>query len=132
MSLVVIVGLGISVLLVLGGVSIAAAIGLGSLGIALYLGIGIETVFSTMVSRIDSTALVALPLFIYMGVLAEKSGQGERLVSFIEIFIGKIKSGLGIVIVLACAIFGAISVVGSGSIASIGIILFVRSRVVGV
>jgi len=131
MSVVVLVGLGISILLVLGGVSIAAAFGLGSLGIALYLGIGIETVFSTMVSRIDSTALVALPLFIYMGVLAEKSGQGERLVSFIEIFIGKVKSGLGVVIVLACAIFGAISGAGSAAIASIGTILIPRARAAG-
>lgn len=131
MSVSVILGIAASVILVLGGVSIAASFGLGSFGIAYFLGIEIETIFSTMVSRIGSPALIALPLFIYMGVLAEKSGQGERLVNFVEIFVGRFKGGLGAVIVLACALFGAISGAGSAAIASIGTILMPRAEAAG-
>lgn len=131
MPLSVVIGLIASVILVLGGVSIAAAFGLGSFGIAYFLNIDIETVFSTMVSRIDSPALIALPLFIYMGVLAEKSGQGERLVNFIELFVGRFKGGLGTVIVVACALFGAISGAGSAAIASVGTVLMPRAVALG-
>ncbi|MFA5632742.1 MAG: TRAP transporter large permease [Porticoccaceae bacterium] len=130
-SVPVVLWLTISVVVVLGGVSIAAAFGLGSFGIAYALGIDIETIFSTMVSRINSPALFALPLFIYMGILAEKSGQGERLVNFIELFIGRFKGGLGAVIVLACALFGAISGAGSAAIASIGTVLMPRAEASG-
>lgn len=131
MSLVVIAGLLFSVILVLCGVSIAAAFGLGSFAMLWLLGIDIETVFSTMISRVDSPALIALPLFIYMGIIVDKSAQGVRLIEFVEVFIGRIKSGLGAVIVLACALFGAISGAGSAAIASIGTVLMPRAEAAG-
>jgi|LSQX01.1.fsa_nt_gb tripartite ATP-independent transporter DctM subunit len=131
MSLIVILGLLLSIILVVAGVSIAAAFAIGSFLMLWLLSIDLETVFSTMISRVNSPALIALPLFIYMGVIVDKSGQGIRLVEFVEIFIGRIKSGLGAVIVLSCALFGAISGAGSAAIASIGTVLMPRAEATG-
>lgn len=131
MSLIVIIGLLLSIVLVVSGVSIAAAFALGSFFMLWLLSIDLETVFSTMISRVSSPALIALPLFIYMGVIVDKSGQGIRLVEFVEVFIGRIKSGLGAVIVLSCALFGAISGAGSAAIASIGTVLMPRAEAAG-
>jgi TRAP-type mannitol/chloroaromatic compound transport system permease large subunit len=38
----------------------------------------------------------------------EKGGIGESLVDFVGSFVGRIKGGLGIVMVVSCALFGAI------------------------
>jgi TRAP-type C4-dicarboxylate transport system permease large subunit len=41
-----------------------------------------------------------------------RSGVAEHLLSFVDIFVGRIKGGIGVVAVTTCAIIGAIS--GSG------------------
>ena len=63
-------------------------------------------------AKASSAVLVAIPLFILAGSLMEKGGIGESLVGLAEIFVGRIKGGLGVVMVVSCALFGAIS--GSG------------------
>lgn len=77
-------------------------------------------------SKVSSIILVAIPLFILAGNLMEDSGIAESLINFGDMFVGRIKGGLGIVMVVSCALFGAISGSGFATLSSIGTIMLPR------
>jgi tripartite ATP-independent transporter DctM subunit len=71
---------------------------------------------------LDSVVLLALPLFIFTGYLMERGGIARRVIEFV----GRIangRSGMGSVIVLSSAIFGAIAGTASAAVASMGTIM---------
>jgi tripartite ATP-independent transporter DctM subunit len=68
-------------------------------------------------------ALLALPLFILMGLLMNGSGITSRLIDFSLLFVGRLRGGLGLVNVLASMIFGGISGSSASDTASIGSVL---------
>ncbi|WNS76650.1 TRAP transporter large permease [Bacillus sp. DTU_2020_1000418_1_SI_GHA_SEK_038] len=82
-------------------------------------------------SKVSSLILVAIPLFILAGQLMEKSGIGESLINFVTMFIGRIKGGLGAVMVISCALFGSISGSGFATLSSIGTIMLPRMQAAG-
>ncbi|WP_278548953.1 TRAP transporter large permease [Cloacibacillus evryensis] len=57
----------------------------------------------------NSLVLLCVPLFIAVGLVMERSGIGKCLVNFVGIFVGRIKGGLAVVAVVACAAFGSIA-----------------------
>ena len=57
----------------------------------------------------NSLVLLCVPLFIAVGLVMERSGIGKCLVNFVGSFVGRIKGGLAIVAVVACAAFGSIA-----------------------
>ena len=57
----------------------------------------------------DSTALIAIPLFILAGGLMVQGGISNRIVSFADALIGHFPSGLALVSILACMFFAAIT-----------------------
>lgn len=120
-----------AMLLVIIGVPVASSFGLGALAIGYANDIDIVGPFSTMFSKINSPTLVALPLFIYMGFLMEKSGLGGRIIDFASSVVGRVKGGLGVVVVFSCAIFGAVSGAGSAAVASIGSVIIPRAVKLG-
>ncbi|MFD1606983.1 TRAP transporter large permease [Oceanobacillus luteolus] len=77
-------------------------------------------------SQLSNIVLLAVPLFILAGGLMSKGGIGERIIDFTEIFVGKIKGGLGVVAVLASALFGALSGSAAAVLTAIGSTLFPR------
>ena len=68
-------------------------------------------------------ALIALPLFILMGLLMNVSGITSRLIDFSLLFVGRLRGGLGLVNVIASMIFGGISGSSASDTASIGSVL---------
>jgi tripartite ATP-independent transporter DctM subunit len=78
--------------------------------------------FSQMVSPI----LVASPLFILAGLIMARSGVAEHLLNFADVFVGRIKGGIGVVAVTTCAIIGAISGSGFTGVAATGPVLIPR------
>jgi len=79
-------------------------------------------------SRMSSIVLLAIPLFIMVGGMMDKGGIGTSLVNFVEVFVGRIKGGLGVVAVVSCAVFGAISGSCAATLSCIGSIMFPRLR----
>lgn len=77
-------------------------------------------------NQMISPVLVASPLFIFAGTIMGSSGIAERLLNFTDIFVGKIKGGIGAVAVITCAIIGAISGSGFTGVAATGPILIPR------
>lgn len=82
-------------------------------------------------SKVSSLILVAIPLFILAGNLMEKSGVGESLINLVEMFVGRLKGGLGAVMVISCALFGAISGSGFATLSCIGTIMLPRMEKAG-
>lgn len=77
-------------------------------------------------SQTTSVVLLAIPLYIIAGNIMSQGGIAKRLVDFAESFVGRFRGGLGIVVVLTTAIFGAISGMASSAVAAIGTTLIPR------
>lgn len=75
-----------------------------------------------------STLLLTIPLFVLAGAIIDKGGIGEKLVGSIEKIVGKVKGGLGIVTIISCAVFGAVSGSSSATLSCIGSILTPRLK----
>ena len=75
--------------------------------------------------------LIAIPMFILAGSIMEKSGIGEAIVNLADLFVGRIKGGLCIVMTIACALFGAVSGSGLATLSCIGSIMLPRMYAAG-
>ncbi|MBY5974815.1 TRAP transporter large permease [Ferrimonas balearica] len=71
---------------------------------------------------LNSLVLIALPLFILTGYLMETGGIARRIVTFIGRLAGG-RAGLGGVVVVSSAVFGAIAGTASAAVASMGTIM---------
>lgn len=77
-------------------------------------------------SSMNSVLLLTIPLFVLAGAIIDKGGIGEKLVGSIEKKVGKVKGGLGIVAIISCAVFGAVSGSSSATLTCIGSIMTPR------
>jgi tripartite ATP-independent transporter DctM subunit len=75
---------------------------------------------------VSAIVLLCVPLYVCVGSIMEKSDIGKSLVEFVEVFVGRIKGGLGIVGVISCAIFGSISGSSTATLTCIGGIVIPR------
>lgn len=82
-------------------------------------------------TQINSVVLLAIPLFILAGGIMEKSKIGSALIGVVESFTGRFKGGLGMISVVACAVFGSISGSASATLSCIGSIMEPRMTSAG-
>jgi len=71
----------------------------------------------------NSYAMIAMPLFVFMGLLMNSGGITTRLIDFSLLFVGRFRGGLGLVNVIASMIFGGISGSSVSDTASVGAVL---------
>lgn len=71
---------------------------------------------------LNSVILLALPLFILTGFLMERGGIARRIIEFISV-LARGRAGMGNVVVLSSALFGAIAGTASAAVASMGTIM---------
>ncbi|MDO4960500.1 MAG: TRAP transporter large permease [Eubacteriales bacterium] len=89
--------------------------------LVLYLtGTGLEMVPKRLFTSCDSFSFMAVPFFLLAGTLMSQGGISERLCTFINSIFGRLPGGLGIVAIVACAFFAAISGSGAATTAAIG------------
>ena len=74
-------------------------------------------------SKVTSIILIAIPLYILAGAIMAEGGLALRLVRFAESIFGRFRGGLGLVVVVATAVFGAISGAAASAVAAIGSIM---------
>ncbi len=65
--------------------------------------------------------LIAIPLFVFMGIIIERSGIATRLYDAMFVLLGKLKGGLAIATVLSCTIFAAATGVVGATVVTMGI-----------
>ena len=88
--------------------------------------VGGATMKGTMLwgfSQLSNPVLLCIPLFVFAGAIMSESGIAQSLLNFVNIFVGRIRGGLGIVASLSCAIIGAISGSGLTGVAATGPLL---------
>lgn len=105
------------------GVPVGFAFGLGGFALLYLTGLDPRFAIPGAFRSIESYTLLALPLFILAGGLMRDADISRRLVAFTMSFLGRIRGGLGVVCVVTCTIFGAISGSASAAIAAIGSVL---------
>ena len=115
-----VISLALIVLLLLAEMPIAFAFGIGALVFGVWSGSDVSFLIPYAYQTTSSFALLALPLFVMAGTLMAQGGISDRLLAFVNAFIGRLKGGLGAVTVVTCALFGAISGSSSAAIAAIG------------
>lgn len=72
----------------------------------------------------EMPVLVAIPLFTFAGYLLSESGAARRLVRVTQALLGWMPGGLGIVSLLACAFFTAITGASGVTIVALGALLY--------
>jgi C4-dicarboxylate transporter DctM subunit len=73
---------------------------------------------------LESFPLLAIPFFIFAASIMGKGGLSARLVRFIQTLVGHLPGGLGITVVVTCALFGAITGSSASTIVAVGGILY--------
>lgn len=83
---------------------------------------GLDLLLASAYSAMDNFLLVSLPLFIFMGLVLERSGITDDLFEMIHKWMGGIPGGLGVGTVLICALIAAMAGVSGAATVSLGII----------
>ena len=125
MLTLVLVVIGV-VLLIIIKVPIGFAFGAGSLVLILLYNLKLGWVIPSTFSLLTSFPLMAIPLFVFLGLLMRYSGLATRLIDLVNVIVGRIRGGLGLVVVWGCGLFGAISGSAASALATFGTVMFPR------
>ncbi len=78
-----------------------------------------QRIFGTIM---DNYTLVAVPFFVFMGVMLEKSGLAEELLETMGVLFGRLRGGLAISVVLVGALLAASTGVVGASVVTLGVL----------
>lgn len=76
----------------------------------------------SFLSVMKNFVLLAIPLFVFMGAIMERSGISDRLFSNIYALLGKLKGGLGVATIILATIFAACTGVVGASVVTVGLL----------
>ena len=111
--------------LVFGGVPIAFAFGLATFG---YLALTTQLPVLVLVGRMDEgmshLILLAVPLFVFLGLLIEMTGMARAMVRFLASLLGHVRGGLSYVLVGAMYLVSGISGSKAADMAAVAPVLF--------
>jgi tripartite ATP-independent transporter DctM subunit len=117
---------------VLAGVPIAFAFGLATFG---YLALSTHTPLMVLVGRMDEgmshLILLAVPLFVFLGLLIEMTGMAAAMVTFLASLLGHVRGGLHYVLVAGMYLVSGISGSKAADMAAIAPVLFPEMKARG-
>jgi tripartite ATP-independent transporter DctM subunit len=123
---------GIVGALVFAGVPIAFAFGLATMG---YILIATKVPTLVMIGRMDEgmshLILLAVPLFVFLGLLIEMTGMARAMVGFLANLLGHVRGGLSYVLVGAMYLVSGISGSKAADMAAVAPVLFPEMRLRG-
>ncbi len=114
-SIFILILLGFPVAFTLGGISVL--FGLVAFGPDFFYLLALR-IYGTM----DNYVLIAVPLFIYMGIMLEKSGLAESLLETMALLFGRFKGGLAIAVVTVGAMLAASTGIVGATVITMGLI----------
>ena len=82
-------------------------------------------------AQMNSVSLIAIAMFILAGGIMERGKIAEKMIDMVDVFVGHIKGGLGVVAVVSCAVFGSICGAACATLSCIGAIMFPRLKAGG-
>jgi tripartite ATP-independent transporter DctM subunit len=116
---------GVAGFCVFAGVPIAFGFGLAIYG---YLALTTRTPLMVLVGRMDEgmshLILLAVPLFVFLGLLIEMTGMARAMVAFLASLLGHVRGGLHYVLVGAMYLVSGISGAKAADMAAVAPVLF--------
>ena len=107
------------------GIPIAFSFGVGTLSyLAITTTVPLNTVVGRMQEGISNLVLLAVPLFIFLGLIMETTGIARRLVEALASLVGHFRGGLSIVLVAAMYLVSGISGSKIADMAAVAPVLF--------
>ncbi|HTE77480.1 MAG TPA: TRAP transporter large permease subunit [Xanthobacteraceae bacterium] len=123
---------GVVATAVFAGVPIAFAFGLAIFG---YLALATHTPLMVLVGRMDEgmshLILLAVPLFVFLGLLIEMTGMARALVGFLADLLGHVRGGLHFVLVAGMYLVSGISGSKAADMAAVAPVLFPEMKARG-
>ena len=102
-------------------VPIGIALGLAAMAGIVFLDPGfLPALPQKVLAGLDSFPLLAVPLFILAGTIMGHGGIARRVVNLAMVFVGQVRGGLGLVVILSTMFFSGISGSSSADTAAIG------------
>ncbi len=109
------------VLALASSVPVGLALGLSALAGLLYVSTDFLIVLpQKFLAGLDSFPLLAIPLFVLAGSIMSRGGFAQRIVDMALVFVGRIRGGLGLVVIFSTMLFSGISGSPSANTAAIG------------
>ena len=75
-------------------------------------------IYNTM----DNYVLIAIPLFIFMANILERSGVADKLFESLRYLLGPMKGGIGVAVVVVCVIFAACTGIIGASVVTMALL----------
>jgi tripartite ATP-independent transporter DctM subunit len=72
--------------------------------------------------RMTNVTLIAVPLFVFMGVMLERSGLAEELLDTMGLLFGRIRGGLAVSVVVVGALLGASTGIVGATVVTMGLL----------
>jgi tripartite ATP-independent transporter DctM subunit len=123
---------GVVAATVFAGVPIAFAFGLAIFG---YLALTTRTPLLVLVGRMDEgmshLILLAVPLFVFLGLLIEMTGMARAMVTFLASLLGHVRGGLHYVLVAGMYLVSGISGSKAADMAAVAPVLFPEMKARG-
>jgi tripartite ATP-independent transporter DctM subunit len=123
---------GVVAATVFAGVPIAFAFGLAIFG---YLALATHTPMTVLVGRMDEgmshLILLAVPLFVFLGLLIEMTGMARAMVAFLAHLLGHVRGGLHFVLVAGMYLVSGISGSKAADMAAVAPVLFPEMKARG-
>ncbi len=112
---------GTMLIMLLIGVPIGIALAGSMVCLLLYEPVTTMTfITQAMYTGVGNFTLLALPFFMIAGSIMDTGGISKRLVAVANVIMGNMTGGLGMVTILACMFFGAISGSAPATVSAIG------------
>ena len=102
------------------GVPIPFAAGMATIAGIIIADIPLALMAQSAWTAFEPFPLVTIPMFVLAGQLMEHGGMSERLIAIAQRLVGAYKGGLGLVTVVSCMFFAALSGSGPATTAAIG------------
>ncbi|HEY0297517.1 MAG TPA: TRAP transporter large permease subunit [Bordetella sp.] len=116
---------GVVAAAVFAGVPIAFAFGLATFGhLALTTDVPMMIVVSRMDEGMSHLILLAVPLFVFLGLLIEMTDMARRMVAFLASLLGHVRGGLSYVLIGAMYLVSGISGAKAADMAAVAPVLF--------
>ncbi|SHJ22964.1 TRAP transporter large permease [Aquimarina spongiae] len=113
---------GYPVAFTLGGISIAFAYGVSLLAPDVFQMSTFYLLPSRIMGVVNNYVLMAVPLFIFMGIMLEKSGLAQSLLETMAMMFGRVRGGLAISVVIVGALLAASTGIVGATVVTMGLI----------
>jgi len=114
---------GSMLVMILFGVPIPISVAIGTIVGYWFMDFPFVQIALSMYTGVEPFPLVTVPLFVLAGSLMEQGGMARRIVGMAQSLIGNYTGSLGLVAVLGCTFFAALSGSGPATTAAIGAVM---------